>query len=148
MSEFEWQSSTNPFFMLDWLRGRADGQALRRFAVRCCESLEGADRDSRIETALHVAIRYLDGLATPDDLKNAHKAAVGTLDFDSPLNQVGDSSWADVASMLTYSNAWHSAYCVSWVICRKQLSARAIQANLLREMFDYVVLSGGINPVA
>lgn len=51
MTEAEWLSDPDPFFMLDFLAGRTSGRKFRLFAVACCRSwidsgeVEGPDWD-------------------------------------------------------------------------------------------------------
>jgi hypothetical protein len=66
MTEAEWQVATDPRPMFEFLRGKASDRQLRLFACAYCRAV----RDSLHllpGTAVAVAERYADGVASDDD---------------------------------------------------------------------------------
>jgi hypothetical protein len=71
MTESEWLACEDPEPMLGFLRGRASDRKLRLFAVACCRRIWHLMADDRSRTAVEVAERYSDGLATYEQLTDA-----------------------------------------------------------------------------
>src|SRR4051812_25309139 len=64
MTDAEWRAFSDPRPMLDFLRGRASDRKLRLFAVACCRRLWALLPDERCRSALEIAERFADGLAS------------------------------------------------------------------------------------
>ncbi len=62
MTEYEWQNSTNPTPMLEFLRGKRSDRKSRLFAVACGRRL-GSHLTDADRQAIDFAERYADGLA-------------------------------------------------------------------------------------
>lgn len=84
MNESKWQNARYPDGMLEILR---DGSAtserrLRSFACACVRRIWHLLEDEKCQTAVTQAERFVDGLATVDDLRNAREASeVGNDEF-------------------------------------------------------------------
>jgi hypothetical protein len=63
MTEYGWQSCTDPTPLLVSLRAEASERKLRLFAVACCRRAWRRMTDGRSRQAVEVAERYADGLA-------------------------------------------------------------------------------------
>jgi hypothetical protein len=71
MTELEWLACTEPEKMLAFQRNKASDRKLRLFAVACCRRIPRLDGDRANSKAVEVAERYVEGLATDDDLATA-----------------------------------------------------------------------------
>ncbi len=81
MTDAEWASCADPLLMLEAVRGIAQPQALRRFAVVCCEPLLPVlDEDGR--RAVHVANRLARGDATEAERAEAECAVFRLDDYN------------------------------------------------------------------
>jgi hypothetical protein len=104
MTEAEWLACERPGPMLEFLRGRASDRQLRLFACACCRAVWGFIPEGPCRDAVEVALRYADGLATPQELAAARAAAL------SAAPAAGDRSaaaWA--ACEATNPAAWQAA---------------------------------------
>jgi hypothetical protein len=94
MTEAEWNSSTNPQAMLEFLRdsGRLSYRKLRLFAVACCRSVWDDLPDGEGHNAVEVGEMFADGLTTSDarndawvKLQVAKESAVAEMEFERAL---------------------------------------------------------------
>src|SRR5262249_19354545 len=73
MTETDWFACAEPAPMLEFLRGRVSERKLRLFAVTCCRGiwhlLEWPD-----QSALAVAERYADGVASPEEVTETRQS--------------------------------------------------------------------------
>ncbi|HMF18176.1 MAG TPA: hypothetical protein VKE98_13270 [Gemmataceae bacterium] len=77
MTEQEWFACTAPYLMLDALKGTPwwDEGKMRRFACWCARQVWDFLLDQRSRTAVEVAERFADVLATTEELAAAENAA-------------------------------------------------------------------------
>ena len=129
----EWLHGADPCPMLLWLRDKGTERQLRRFAAGCCRLWDGLNADDRAAEALDSVERSVDGQIDAAELRAANKQAWRSFDLRLPENAannaMGDASHADLALMLTHKDAWHSAYCVSWIIQCKSRGGRPRSAT-------------------
>ena len=127
MTETEWLASTDPQPMLEYLRGKVSDRKLRLFACACARQSRHLLDDQRSRTAVEVAEKYADGLATKEELVAARNATENATE-----NTAWDTAW-DTA----WYTAWYTAWSASWAAARDAArdAARAKQANLLRDIF-------------
>jgi hypothetical protein len=106
MTEAEWQVATDPRPMLEFLRGKASDRQLRLFACAYCRAV----RDSLHllpGTAVAVAERYADGVASDDDLASERQGAPFPNEY---------AEW--VVGTSAYDGAWHA---VDWLTNARDL---------------------------
>jgi hypothetical protein len=90
MNEAEWLACTDSALMLDYLRGKATGGQLRRFAAACCRAVWPMLTDSRSRAAVVAAERYCERAAAEADLaaaREAAKAALPSIEAVRPAEQ-------------------------------------------------------------
>jgi hypothetical protein len=72
MTEAEWLACTDPRKMLEFLRNKASDRQLRLFACAYCRAIRGSQH-MLPGTAVAVAERYADGLASHEDLASQRR---------------------------------------------------------------------------
>jgi hypothetical protein len=75
MDEARWLACAEPAVMLRFVRGQVSARKLGLFAVACCRRVERLMADERSRTAVDVAERRADGLATEREVRAARAAA-------------------------------------------------------------------------
>jgi hypothetical protein len=104
MTEWEWDVCTDPDAMLAFLGHRppslsvpagqarqARGRVLRLFACACCRRVWELLGDEWSRQAVEVSERFADGLAGPDELREAEQIARAVRD---PLGPAAAAAWA------------------------------------------------------
>ena len=135
MTEAEWLASTDPQPMLEYLRGKVSDRKLRLFACACARQSRHLLDDQRSRTAVEVAEKYADGLATKEELVAARNATENATE-----NTAWDTAW-DTAWYTAWYTAWSAALAAARDAARDAAraaardAARAKQANLLRDIF-------------
>jgi hypothetical protein len=152
MTESEWNACANPEPMLTFLRAHNSGRKRRLFAVACCRRVEQwMPPDSR--TAVEVAERYADGLASESEREAAwmaagpvqdeapsyaamqaaycaYRVAERAEDYDRPACWDEDvAAW--VAQVAAQAGAWTGSAWDEPMLT----AARAALASLLRDVF-------------
>jgi hypothetical protein len=91
MTESEWDACTDPQKMLEYLcadrgeaRRRAGRRRLRLFACACLRGVWPLLRKAGSRQAVEVAERFVDGLASEQELHRAYSAARGALVTEYP----------------------------------------------------------------
>lgn len=140
MTEAEWLESSNPDVMLDHLEAVVSERKLRLHGCACCRRVLHLLTDERCRTAVEVAQRFADGLASREELKAAHQGAVAVI--WEATGQARDS--AQLAAWVSAAHAWDAADATGRVAARLLAVAaddpnlldmeRQEQARLLREI--------------
>ena len=89
--ESEWLTCKNPAVFVQRKNPQATSRKRRLCACACCRRVWNRLRDSRSRQAVEVAERFADGLATPEELKQAHAEAAAV------ASATGKRYWEDVA---------------------------------------------------
>jgi hypothetical protein len=139
MTESEWLHGADPLPLLLCLRDKSSDRQLRRFAIDCCRLWDGLNTDERAAEALNAVEQSIEGNIGAAELHAANKEAWQSFDLTLPenaaKNAMCDASQTDLAIMLTHKDAWHSAYCVSWIIRCKMRNRVDGQCVLLGDIF-------------
>jgi hypothetical protein len=106
MTEAEWQTGTDPTPMLEFLRDKASDRKLRLFACAYCRAVRGCQH-MLPGTAIAVAERYADGLASDEDLASERRGAPFSNEY---------SEW--VVGPSAYDGAWQA---VDWLTSARDL---------------------------
>jgi hypothetical protein len=75
MTEAEWADNCDPTAMLSSLWRRVSERKLRLFGCACCRRIWDPFTDARCCVAVEVVERYAEGLATPEEMEEAERAA-------------------------------------------------------------------------
>ena len=75
LTERDWRDCDRPETLLHFLADKGTDRDWRRFALSCCRRIDHLIEDARSRAAIEVATRYAEGLASPSDLDEAHRAA-------------------------------------------------------------------------
>jgi hypothetical protein len=145
MNDRQWQDSTDPRPMLDYLRPRASARKLRLFAVACCRRIDRWLEDDRSRAAVRVAERYADGRAGEQDLTAARGHALQAVEachaYQTVLRHAFQAA-ADAALPSAFDAAVSCAASIGWAAngglwgehADNQEKALAAQCRLLREL--------------
>jgi hypothetical protein len=106
MDEKAWLACTDPAPMLEFLRGRASDRKLRLFACAYCRAVRGSQH-MLPGTAVAVAERYADGLASDEDLASERRGAPFPNEY---------AEW--VVGLSAYDGAWQA---VDWLTSARGL---------------------------
>lgn len=106
MTEQEWLKATDPRPMLEFLRDKSSDRKLRLFACAYCRVVRGY-RHMLPGTAVAVAERYADGLASDEDLATERRGVPFPNEY---------SEW--VVGPSAYDGAWES---VDWLTSTRDL---------------------------
>jgi hypothetical protein len=134
MTESEWQNSTEPQAMLQFLQMNetASKRKLRLFAVACSRRMWDWV-DSLGRSAAEIAERFADGLASPEELRVARPACQGA---------GGQAAWYAAASnpAIAARNAARSAQtgAANNALIGSEAAELLAQANLLRDIFGWM----------
>jgi hypothetical protein len=140
MTEAEWLACANPDVMLDYLEKSASERKLRLYGCACCRRIVQLLTDERSRAALEIAQRFADGLASREELAEAHQAAVATIWTCSGAAR----DIAQVAAWVSAPHSWDAADATGRVSAKVLAVAaddpalleieRGEQAHLLREI--------------
>lgn len=135
MTEDEWNTSTDPQPMLEFLRGKASDRKLRLFAVACCRRIwRLLDPVSR--NAVELAEAFADGLATLEDTQRAAWEA-DRQEFEDDPGVAAAFNTARCEGDDSGSAAYFAAQAAG-VKGRVSDEEQARQAELLRDIFGSV----------
>ncbi len=98
MNEQEWLTCINPMAMLEFVRGKASNRKLRLFAIAGCRSMGPFFGENKV--ALETADRYIDGVATTEQLSTA-RLAIG--------KPIGEDIISHAVLLALGENAWEAA---------------------------------------
>ena len=110
MTEAQWLACEDPMAMLGFLRGKASDRKLRLFAVRCCRRITHL-LDPRGLTALTIAERFADGLASEEQLRGAEGLAEDAFnEFDHAKEYAAEAVMAACDREALEGSTWRAAY--------------------------------------
>jgi hypothetical protein len=132
MTEDEWLACTDPTPMMDFLRGKASKRKLRLFACACWRRQWRFLTREEDRSAVAVAERFADGLASTEDLPE-------------PFDENGRSAWPYVCYPATEDAPYH-ADVAAYMIAGESANAagdsetifdaeRGRQTDLVRDIF-------------
>jgi len=172
VTEGEWNASSNPTPMLQFLHGKARERKLRLFACACARRVWPLLKDERTREAVEMAEQFAAGQLDRRELVVLWEnlSALGINDYGKLAGRITVHPQADTAArkaaenarMASGSRAWELSYQrqeTSVPICEQERLAawnaeRRAQADLLREIFgnpfrprtvasDWLIWQGG-----
>lgn len=138
MTEAEWLASEDPHEMLSFLDGRATARKLRLFSVACCRRIRRLLVDERSRTAVEVAERFADGLATTAELEVAASAAWDAhLDAEDAEYHAAMAAYYSASDPVSPEAADVADAVVAATVCDPDdpEEEEVAQAGLLRDIF-------------
>jgi hypothetical protein len=127
MTESQWLASANTQAMIAVVRDKGSERIWRLFAVACARVVEDRMRDARSRSALDIAERFADGLATREELQAA-RAQAEAADY-----QARRDVWLDEVRVNFGVDAAHQALCLAAAAASAVLPCVA-DVNVLGQM--------------
>ena len=106
MTEAECMEFTDTRPMLGHLRRSASDRKLRLFAVACCRRISELLPDEECRSALEIAERFADGLASLESLREAHRAAHHSFARNTDSGECGQFTGRESATMAVAGAFW------------------------------------------
>ena len=94
MTEVEWEALADPTPMLEFLRDKVSERKLRLWSAACCRRTRRFHVDASRKTAVEVAERFADGLATDEDLRAAAQTSGSCFLAPSEVELCSNASFA------------------------------------------------------
>jgi hypothetical protein len=79
MTETEWLDGDDPSPMLKFAKDKGSERKLRLFLVACARLVWDRMNDPVMRRAVETVERYVDGLASPEELESSHMAVYGMI---------------------------------------------------------------------
>lgn len=137
LTEEHWLASVEPDEMVGFLGERGTQRRWQLFACLCCWRILPL-LDERGRNAVSVAERQAEGLATPEEMREANsEASMGSVAAWQQVRTGGDRTLASAAQAALYSLSLpRRAYVyVGNAVGTSSTAERAAQCQLLRELF-------------
>lgn len=132
--EPHWLASANPDAVVDFLADRGSRRRWHLFACACCWRILPLLLDERSRTAVGVAERLADGLASPEEVARAREdAETGSLQVATA--GVGRYSHAALAATLALTRPRRSYLYTARATPDTERAERTAQCDLLRDLF-------------
>lgn len=139
MTVAEWLVSTNPWTMLDYVRGTMSQRKLRLFTCASCRRIWHVLTDQRSRRGVEVAELYADNQATAQQL---HEAAIEE-DAGADDTHGEGADVADTAADLTSGDPWGGAHAAATMDYPRE---RPYQSALLRDLISNPFRPVSIDP--
>lgn len=148
MTEAEWIACTDPTPMLEFVCRKASNRKIRLIAVACCRRIWDKLKSRRgCQESIETAERFADGLATIEDLTDAHDQCGENALYSAELYAVAATCLPNLRASVK-----DVSVCVAQALAKeaetlqppdgvtehgdhRQRAERASQANLLRDIF-------------
>ena len=122
MTEAEWDACADPKPMLEFLEGKLSDRKLRLFAVACSQRIGRWLVDERGWTAINVADRFADGLATEEERVAAQCAAHADAIYDPEMEGILLSLTCAAYTLYIPANqAAHATFAYGTLVCQSGL---------------------------